>query len=197
MAELRKIDSQKATLSIVGLIGELCAMVNVARNMSPDQIRMAAEIVAREFYWMKLDDIDCCFRWGIRGDFGQIYDRIDVSIILDWLKKYDQERVKAKRQMAVSDQDTNNIHELFNNPTMSKILQEVTDKLTIREEPKVSSIRFVMPAIEAQLHREFDKLYFDQGLVNTPSGIRTVKYQGLVMNQDMYKAARLSELSEA
>lgn len=73
----------------------LVKSLNVGKNMSADQIKMAAPMIYESYNHLKPEDIALCFKNIIRGKYGPIYDRIDVSVILDALAKYEAERDEA------------------------------------------------------------------------------------------------------
>lgn len=52
-------------------------------------------LVKQEYYYFTIEDFKVCFDKGKKGGYGQLFDRIDGSVILDWLDQYAAERSAA------------------------------------------------------------------------------------------------------
>ena len=75
------------------------------------QIAMTADVILQRFWYLKLEEIKKCFRDAIVNE--KVYERLDGSVFLGWLLKYDMERTdiamqisenEAKAQVAESEQ---------------------------------------------------------------------------------------------
>ena len=144
------------------LISKLCSNLNIGRNMNAQQVASCAEAIVEDMWRLKLDDIDLCFRNGLKGNYGQIYDRMDQMTIFGWLKEYEKERDNAIAKKRDTEQ-INNIYETFQHPQMKQILEDVTSKLTMKETPKVTEFKPRELTPQEQLFQdllvEFDEIW--------------------------------------
>jgi len=60
--------------------------------MTNRQIGMLAGTIFSEYYYLTIADFKVCFRNGILGYYGKLFDRFDIMIVLDWIETYLQER---------------------------------------------------------------------------------------------------------
>lgn len=91
---------------LMALLKEVADNLNIGKSFNNQQLAFAARQIAVEYYFLKISEIRYCFIQGILGRYGQIYDRIDISVLMDWLSKYD-----AERCLVVEKQQQNAIHE--------------------------------------------------------------------------------------
>ncbi len=76
----------------------------------------------------------------------------------EWVNKFEQERDTHITGMRSEEQKQNNIYEMFQHPQIMEAMQQVADKLSIKEEP-VREVKREKPAqIEIALMREYDAL---------------------------------------
>lgn len=66
---------------------------NVGKKMTDTQILMTVQGITRKYYFLNLADIKHCFDRAIMGEYGPLYDRLDTNTILEWLRKYQEERL--------------------------------------------------------------------------------------------------------
>jgi hypothetical protein len=158
IAVLRKIDRNETKMKIAMLISRCCAMINIDKNMNADQINFAAEHFVQHHWKYSLEDIQLCLDRGVAGIYGTIYNRLDLSILNEWVNKFEQERDTHITGMRSEEQKQNNIYEMFQHPQIMEAMQQVADKLSIKEEP-VREVKREKPAqIEIALMREYDAL---------------------------------------
>jgi len=126
--------------------------------MNADQINFAAEHFVQHHWKYSLEDIQLCLDRGVAGIYGTIYNRLDLSILNEWVNKFEQERDTHITAMRTEEQKQNNIYEMFQHPQIMEAMQQVADKLSIKEEP-VREVKREKPAqIEIALMREYDAL---------------------------------------
>lgn len=95
MATVRKYQgSEMAMGAVVTIIAEGAALLNIGKNLQAHQIEYLAEEIAREYYWLTLADLRYMMKQGIAGKYGEIYDRLDVQVVLGWLTKYVETRME-------------------------------------------------------------------------------------------------------
>jgi hypothetical protein len=158
IAVLRKIDRNETKMKIAMLISRCCAMINIDKNMNADQINFAAEHFVQHHWKYSLEDIQLCLDRGVAGIYGTIYNRLDLSILNEWVNKFEQERDTHITAMRTEEQKQNNIYEMFQHPQIMEAMQQAADKLSIKEEPVREVKRENPPPLEIALMREYDAL---------------------------------------
>ncbi len=140
------------------LIARCCAMLNIEKNMNNEQIKFAAEHFVQHHWKYSLEDIQLCLDRGTAGMYGTIYNRLDLSILNEWILKFEQERDMHITAMRTEEQKQNNIYEMFQHPQIMEAMQQAADKLSIKEEPVREVKRENPPPLEIALMREYDAL---------------------------------------
>jgi len=64
-------------------------------GLNETQIDVSADIIMSEFYMLTPSDIQLVFRKAFAGSFGKHYHRIDSTTIIDFFRKYLDERLTA------------------------------------------------------------------------------------------------------
>lgn len=67
-------------------------MVNVGKTITAEQTVMCATIILERFNDLRPDDLKLFTKRFICGDFGLLYDKLDVQTIIEAITKYDNER---------------------------------------------------------------------------------------------------------
>lgn len=88
LASLRKTDETKVTDEVILLICWLQSQLNVSQNMNEIQIEMLAIDIVQTYSALRLEDISACFKFGLKGVYGKIYERIDAAVLHGWLVAY-------------------------------------------------------------------------------------------------------------
>ena len=140
------------------LIARCCAMLNIEKNMNNEQIKFAAEHFVQHHWKYSLEDIQLCLDRGTAGMYGTIYNRLDLSILNEWILKFEQERDAHIDALRTQERQNNNIYEMFQHPQIMEAMQQAADKLSIKEEPVREVKRENPPQIEIALMREYDAL---------------------------------------
>lgn len=70
-------------------------------NLNARQIETTAEMIVNNYPYLYLEDISVCFHNALAGEYGKVYDRLDPSMILEWVRLYNQfrtELIQAKNE---------------------------------------------------------------------------------------------------
>jgi hypothetical protein len=170
-------------------------MINIDKNMNADQINFSAEHFVQHHWKYSLEDIQLCLDRGVAGIYGTIYNRLDLSILNEWVSKFEQERDTHITSMRTEEQKQNNIYEMFQHPQIMEAMQQAADKLSIKEEPVREVKRENPPPLEIALMREYDALpqwdnnIFFRMYKNKPyqfTEYRQERYKELIENQNEY-----------
>lgn len=88
----KETSEQNALTELKMLIVNLNESLNIGKKMTAVQIETAAQDIIEDYYYLNLADFALCFKNGRKLRYGEIYDRMDSSVILGWLNKYIEER---------------------------------------------------------------------------------------------------------
>lgn len=84
-------------------IVNVCEFLNIGKNMNPNQIYDTAELIAEDFHYLTVADINLVFKRAKLGRYGQIFDRLDGQVILGWFRSYDHERTAEAEQESINE----------------------------------------------------------------------------------------------
>lgn len=82
----------KTRALIVIMVGDLVRFFNVGKSMNAVQIAQTSDLIFDEYFYFNIEDFKLCFNLVKKGYFGQVYDRIDGQVILNWLRTYSNDR---------------------------------------------------------------------------------------------------------
>ena len=126
VATYRKYKGDTETKLILAAMIKGCAdAFNVGKKMSDTQVLMTVAGITRNYYFFNLADIKHCFDRAIMGEYGPLYDRLDTNTILEWLRKYQDERLGVAAFLAEQDHQDRKIQK----PTTSEINAEGMAKI--------------------------------------------------------------------
>ncbi len=158
-AELRKNKSQQATIAVMVAMMDSCQQYfNLQQPMNAQQLALTAELMLEDYYYLRVDELQVCFRMAMKGEFGPVYNRIDGQVFFEWIKKFMGKRQFVSERINLEKQGNNNIYEMFQHPQIMDAMQQAADKLSIKEEPVREVKRENPPPLEIALMREYDAL---------------------------------------
>jgi hypothetical protein len=181
---------------IIKSLTELRNTLNIDRNMSEQQIAMCAEAIvdSDEFYMLRAEDFDLCFRKASEGAYGEFYGRLDQPMVFGFIRKYSIERDAAIARKRDNESDRSNVYDIFQTKPMQKILSDVNLKLLIKEQENQAQ----QPKPERKLDiyqlcmNEFDQLCKAAPVPNLP--IRMAMYNGKPVDLTAYVEIRVVEM---
>lgn len=80
----------KAILS--KLIIDFVNFLNIGKTMNESQVIATVKLILEDYSVLKPDDFVLFFNRAKKGCYGKVYDRMDGSIIIEWLELFLQER---------------------------------------------------------------------------------------------------------
>jgi hypothetical protein len=196
LAEIRKNKNQQATVNIMVAMMDMCQQYfNLQQPMNAQQLALTAELMLEDYYYLRVDELQVCFRMAMKGEFGPVYNRIDGQVFFEWIRKFMTKRQAISERINLEKQSNNNIYEMFQHPQVVDAIQQAADKLKIEEAPAREVKRENPPQIEIALMREYDALpTWDNDMrfrvyKNRPyqfSEYRQERYKELIENQNEY-----------
>lgn len=166
---------------LVTLMNEFLDFFNIGKNMSASQVTQTVDLLLENYIVLKPDHFALFFKRAKMGFYGQVYDRMDGQIIIQWFEKFmeqyyydieyqrNNENMQYKKHLAETKEGDIVMPEWF------KIWVEDwkrKDNLTKVAENKPVLNQSEEQIYYSQLLREFDDLWRQQG---SSSGLRLVK----------------------
>lgn len=191
IAKFKKEVGEEPTVALVTIfLIDTVTFFNVGKSMDDVQITATAKMILSEYYFLKPEDFKVCFDRAKKGYYGKLYDRLDGSIIMEWLNKYIDERAE------VAENESRERHEEAKKGIVMEgilpVLKQVVSELSINEK-KVQENEKKEPTgndVVQEWMKDFDKLYLKQGVDN---GIRMINYNGKTIDCNEYLKIRLNE----
>lgn len=96
LATMRKMYGERWTAAYIALwIVNVQDFFNVSGKMNDAQVEETAYMILDDFWALNVADIHLVFSRAKKGYYGQLYGRIDGSLIYDWFRSYFEERCDA------------------------------------------------------------------------------------------------------
>ena len=150
---------QQAAINVMIAMMDACQQYfNLQQPMNAQQLSLTAELIMEEYYYLRVDELQICFRMAMKGEFGPLYNRIDGQVFFEWIKKYMSKRGQITERIQQDKQQGNNIYEMFQHPQIQQAMQDAADKLSIKEAPKVEAQRTKASPMEQMMMDEYDAL---------------------------------------
>ena len=161
LAEIRKDKSQQATVNIMVAMMDACQQYfNLQQPMHAAQLALTAELILEDYYYLRVDELQVCFRMAMKGEFGPLYNRIDGQVFFEWIKKFMSKRQAISERINIEKQSTNNIYDIFTHPQMAEAMQDVVTKLDAKmlQTPAQEPVYEKPTLLESTLMHEYDAL---------------------------------------
>lgn len=90
LRRLRIVDEDRAAKDIMLLVIWATKQVSVSANASTEQIKsLAMELLhSPEYSILRMEDLGIIFREGLKGRYGQIFNRLDGAVLRGWIDAY-------------------------------------------------------------------------------------------------------------
>lgn len=100
LAALRVEYGSDAVISgLIRIIGENIRFFSLGKTMSDLQVLETAKLIAGEYYYFKLEDFKLFFTKFKRGEYGNLYDRLDGQVIMIALNQYREQRLAEAERL--------------------------------------------------------------------------------------------------
>jgi hypothetical protein len=150
---------QQAAINVMIAMMDACQQYfNLQQPMNAQQLSLTAELIMEEYYYLRVDELQICFRMAMKGEFGPLYNRIDGQVFFEWIKKYMTKRGAITERIQQEKQSNSNLYEIFNHPQINQALHDTVDRLKLQEAPKVEAKRVSNSPFEKQIMEEYDAL---------------------------------------
>jgi hypothetical protein len=92
----------------------LIESVNVTQNIEPHQVPGIAKTLIELFPVESLEDFVLCFKRGALAMYGPLYNRLDASVLCEWMQKFLDEKYQVIEANVLSNQVQTNSDNLVN-----------------------------------------------------------------------------------
>lgn len=107
IALIRKNNGEKeARRKLIDVLIRINDFMNVGGKMNDDQLMGVATELIKDFYWLSIEDFKLCLIKMVKGVYGPIYGRIDITVIYDALNQYTADRGEVAEQMSHNNHQT-------------------------------------------------------------------------------------------
>lgn len=159
LVQIKNEKGQQAAVGVLVAMMDNCQQYfNLQQPMQPMQLALTAELIMEDYYYLRVEELQICFRMAMKGEFGPLYNRIDGQVFFEWIKKYLTKRGQITERIQQDKKEVNNIYEIFEHPQIKQAMQDAADKLRIKEAPKVEAPRSKPSPVEQMLMDEYDAL---------------------------------------
>lgn len=87
--------------AVIEIVGQAAALLNVGKNLQAHQIEFLADEIRQSWYFLTIGEIRFVMENGVRGKYGELYDRLDTNVVLGWFEKYGEMRADRMEEKAV------------------------------------------------------------------------------------------------
>lgn len=135
-ATVRKYQGEAVTKNaIVEIIAFSAGLLNIGKNLQAHQIGFLADEILQDWYWLKIGELKFIMDQGTRGAYGELYDRLDVNMVMEWIAAYDAQRteiVERGSQRADAEADAKEKANGGNAKAaqVPRFIRELADKMT-------------------------------------------------------------------
>ena len=117
------------------MITAAALLLNVGKNIRPEQSYLIAQIIFSEYKYLTVADFRFVLRSGMLGHYGKQYDRFDIQVISEWCKEFWENRCNLAEGLKKMEN-----HEFIKAEKTAVIMpdwfKEFSDKLTEKVETK-------------------------------------------------------------
>lgn len=178
---------------LVEALSDLIMFFNVGKTMNQQQLVQVVELITDNYYFLRPSELKYCFNQAKIGKYGKLYDRIDGSIIFEWIEKYllERDEVIFQKNIVLQKQTTQeniNVFESLSklNIDLRQFVEPVKKEVYKNNEPTDMDIKIQI------ILNEFDKLFKEQD-EGQLMGVRFVNYKNKMLNIESYTNLRLNE----
>ena len=195
---IREQGQDNAAKPLEVLIAQTVSLVKAGKAYEPSEyastIPQIARLLMAEYYYFKIDDFGLCFKRGLLGKYGPLFDRLDVTILGEWCAKYAEDRAieasNAKRKK--HDESKNaNVYELMTSGPVKDALKMVSERLDSEKVEVAPKEREKADPLFEQIDREWMQLRESQQQFNA---YPVCEYNGEQVDWNIFFKIRVSEL---
>lgn len=102
LATIRKEQGEKVCIAfLIRVLADCVEFFNVGKSMNDAQLVETCKLIMNEFYFLKVSDLQLFFQRFKTGYYGQLFDRLDGSVIMISLRAYCEERITTAESLSL------------------------------------------------------------------------------------------------
>lgn len=180
------------------VLTDLVMFFNVGKTMNEAQIVELVRLIKVDYYFLRPSEIRYCFDNAKKGKYGALYDRIDGSIIIEWIEKYLEERLYVVMEERDRKHDEVKNETISFDPKVAEVIIKALNRKPAEVKPEIntSTLKKELSPLDLKLQgffKEFDSIYRDKP-IGEMGGKRFIDYKGKILDQEEYAKIRLSEV---
>jgi hypothetical protein len=86
----REIGLTKTRAMLVLALSAITKCLNVSRNMTDQQVAVAADLIIKEYWYYTIPEVKDCLQQALVNE--KLYERLDVNVVMQWFRDYDIRR---------------------------------------------------------------------------------------------------------
>lgn len=98
IGQLERLNSSELEDSLILILNDLRLFFQVDSMISTDGLYMLVDLILSEYRGLTLEEIAICMAKAKKGEYGQLFNRLDGGIIMGWLKKYNDDRLERQKE---------------------------------------------------------------------------------------------------
>lgn len=144
---------------LVWFISDLCSFFNFNRTMNGNQIIQTCDLIMESFNHFTPEDFIMCFNNIKLGKYGKMYEGIDGSKIMEFMRKYDEDFVIEEQEYYRKKVDEKRNERVEWSDEVVKAIKPVLSKMTGQKSEPIKEVKKTPGDIVQGWLRNFDKIY--------------------------------------
>jgi hypothetical protein len=88
LSKIKKEDEASLHIALKNLIVNLVESLNLTQTVNESQIIEMVFLLSDKYWFVKLEELVLVFKKAKLGEYGKIYNRLDVQIISEWIDSF-------------------------------------------------------------------------------------------------------------
>lgn len=139
------------------LVAECSEFFNVTKPMTEMQIAVTTELIIEEYPYFTVADLKLCFKNAMKGRYGEIYNRIDGSVIMGWLRRYNVERCTEADRISYGEHKGARESEASSGMLYDEYRKVITEMAEAGDEEAAEALRRSDEVMEFMRRKSFEK----------------------------------------
>jgi hypothetical protein len=174
------------------MLEDVVMFLNIGKTMNAQQVTQTADMILKDFNFLRVEDFKLCFENGKKGFYGKQYDRLDGQVLYEWLSQYASDRAnEAEKLSAKKTFENSDPPNIEGQKKVIEILSKAVE--TFQNKPPAKIIKPDETTIFIQkCLREFDEIHHKNPIKDTRQ-TRFISYNGKNVDQVEYANLKLEE----
>ena len=100
LATFQKRTSEIHVMAVMTLlVNDLINFFAVSKTIGDTQLADTVKMLVEDFYYLNIEDFKLCFSNAKKGRYGKVYDRVDGSMIYEWVDTYARGRMSVAMEL--------------------------------------------------------------------------------------------------